>query len=477
MFVNQNDIDGMADFFKEQNRVLLNLKRKVIHIFNTWCKNLKNSEELIELLWGFNRTIMPFCHMINGKQPDLSKGADPQKGYGLDGLLEIKNKARKNKKDDLIGYIIRQDYLKYIKYCMESINKSNLISKLVSKLKKLTILIEIEEFKNKFSNKSLNKFTTEDIKALKLYSDEIIDEIFKDLVAKSLDCLKILLKESDNKERLENECSNSQIEIDLHIHSHYSDCSSQSVGEIICKAKEIGLKTISLTDHNNFEGVCKAIKIGAIFNINVIPGIEVATGIKNSYDLIEDRRDILIYFPDLDNFKDWMQNGLDSYTNDLLSRASDRIHNKKFWGNVPVEEVIEWADKYNGISILAHLGYYNFEKKEKVIELLKKGLDGIEIFNLKYTNYTHYQKNSLAEVIKLILSILKEFIKTNKATKKPLITIGSDAHMLNSIGNIELNSHIIKMINSFLEVPKVFDLKESDNIKLLEHRILTNLHI
>jgi hypothetical protein len=451
MSINQNSedfSDRVKEVLKIQKKLPKNLFQRIFLIFKNWCSTLKNPDEIIKLLWGYNRKIMPFSHKIDGNEPDFSIEKDiHQKGYGLDGLLEIKDKARRIRKDDLLDYIIRQDYLKYLKYCMEIVNESKLIPKLIIKLRRLTILFEIYESKEFSANNSLKKLDLEIIKEIKLYSNEIFDKILAILVDYALDCLKTLLCSSSKPIGHIIKSSKSQLETDLHIHSHYSDCSSQSVGEIICRAEEIGLKTISVTDHNSFEGVCKAIKIGSIFHINVIPGIEVATGIKKSNNWVEDRRDILVYFPDLEKFQKWALNGFDLYTNNLLSKATDRIHNKIYWGNVPVEEVIKWADAHDGISILAHVGYYNYEEKKKVVELLRNGLKGIEIFNMKYHNYPHYGKNSLEEVIEIFLDMIRSYINTNKSNEKPIVTIGSDSHSLDSIGSIELKSQLIKKIN------------------------------
>lgn len=462
-YYNEDITDRINEILKSQKKPLKNLLKRIFLIFKNWCDTLTTSEQIKEILWGVNRKIKPFNHKIEGKYPDFSSGKDiHQKGYGIDGLLEIKHKARRNRKEDLIDYIIQNDYLKYINYCMEKVNSSNNISNIIRNLRRLNIFLEIYEFKDRVLNISSKKIDVEVIKDIKLNSDEKFDNILTLLVDIALDYLKKLLVTSNMPKKQSKNIFESQILMDLHIHSHYSDCSSQSVGEILCKAKEIGLKTISLTDHNNFDGICKAIKIGTIFNIDVIPGIEVATGIKKSNDWIDDRRDILVYFPELDNFQRWALKGFDLYTNELLNKATDRNHDKKFWGNVPVEEVIKWANKHSGISILAHAGYYNYETKENITELLEGGLKGIEIFNLKYTNYNHYAKNSLEEVIELFFNMVKEYVKYNISDKKPILTIGSDSHGSETVGNIILSSGLIFKILSFYK-PSELKINEKTN--------------
>lgn len=68
--------------------------------------------------------------------------------------------------------------------------------------------------------------------------------------------------------------------IDLHTHSHHSD-GSMTPDELVKLAKETGLRAISLTDHDTFDGVKEAVEAGEKYGIEVIPGIEfsvVSTG-------------------------------------------------------------------------------------------------------------------------------------------------------------------------------------------------------
>ena len=59
--------------------------------------------------------------------------------------------------------------------------------------------------------------------------------------------------------------------IDLHLHSHYSD-GHASPADIIRHAAEIGLKTISITDHDHLKGWAEAqltaAKVGSSLGLN-----------------------------------------------------------------------------------------------------------------------------------------------------------------------------------------------------------------
>jgi predicted metal-dependent phosphoesterase TrpH len=80
--------------------------------------------------------------------------------------------------------------------------------------------------------------------------------------------------------------------VDLHVHSTASD-GKYSPAAIIGKAAEIGLKVISLTDHDSIEGIIPALKaVKAFPGLTFIPGVEIST------DLADGEAHILGYFID-----------------------------------------------------------------------------------------------------------------------------------------------------------------------------------
>lgn len=64
---------------------------------------------------------------------------------------------------------------------------------------------------------------------------------------------------------------------DLHTHTTASDGTS-SPADVVQKAKEIGLNTIAITDHDTLGGFDEAMAEGKIQGINVVPGIEISCG-------------------------------------------------------------------------------------------------------------------------------------------------------------------------------------------------------
>lgn len=79
--------------------------------------------------------------------------------------------------------------------------------------------------------------------------------------------------------------------VDLHIHTTYSD-GAHTPFEIVKKARDLGIKTISITDHDTINGIEGAMMFAEELGIEVIPGLEIST------DIEETEVHILAYFID-----------------------------------------------------------------------------------------------------------------------------------------------------------------------------------
>lgn len=73
---------------------------------------------------------------------------------------------------------------------------------------------------------------------------------------------------------------------DLHIHTHYSPCSTNKPAGILARAKKIGLDGIAITDHNEIKGALEAKALNKDPNFEVIIGEEVMT----------DQCEVLVYY-------------------------------------------------------------------------------------------------------------------------------------------------------------------------------------
>ena len=63
------------------------------------------------------------------------------------------------------------------------------------------------------------------------------------------------------------------IDIDLHLHTHYSD-GAESPKDLVERAHREGLRTIAITDHDGIDGVRAAVRAGIPLGMRVIPGLE-----------------------------------------------------------------------------------------------------------------------------------------------------------------------------------------------------------
>ena len=264
--------------------------------------------------------------------------------------------------------------------------------------------------------------------------------------------------------------------IDLHTHSIYSD-GDLTPDELLKKASENNIKTISITDHDNilaYENIkeCECIKKGLI---NLIPGIELSAKtnkgrmhilgygidinnkelnnkmkelknnsfysiiallnqLKIDYGIVFDSNDIKEIFnktgnigrPDLAkllvkyNLSDTVQAAFDKY----LIEAYNKIRSES--KGLTFEECIKLIKNAGGISVLAHPNQLQ-ESDEKLEEILKNmiacGLDGIEVYHSTHTKEDEEKFLNLANKYNLLVSGGSDF---HGQTVKPDITLGQN---------------------------------------------------
>jgi predicted metal-dependent phosphoesterase TrpH len=226
--------------------------------------------------------------------------------------------------------------------------------------------------------------------------------------------------------------------VDLHLHSSVSD-GVLSPAEIVTKAAELGLTTISLTDHDNVDGIAPAMKAAEKYSSLVfIPGLEIST------DTSTGEIHVLGYY--IDHTNPELLTKLGKMRNSRLGRAQKMIEKlsgmgmpiewdrvKRLSGNgsvgrphiaqallekgyidtfkeaftkyiafggpayVPREkmtpsEAIDLITRADGLAVLAHpLGITNLDTLLK--KLVKAGLTGLEVY---YKDYTTEDRESLA---------------------------------------------------------------------------------
>jgi len=224
---------------------------------------------------------------------------------------------------------------------------------------------------------------------------------------------------------------------DLHIHTTASD-GTFSPRRVVREAAKRGIHAIAITDHDTVQGIPEAIQAGKDMNVEVIPGVELAT----------DERGVELHILGL--FIDWENKTLQDTLKNLSVQRIIRMKKMicrlaQFEMNVKFEEVLELAKgeiigrlhlaqvmkkkgyvvsiaeafnkhigdrkacyvpryklsleetilliyRVGGISILAHPMLLH--RDDIIIDLLKKGLGGIEAFcnHQSKESTEHYEK-------------------------------------------------------------------------------------
>ncbi len=123
--------------------------------------------------------------------------------------------------------------------------------------------------------------------------------------------------------------------VDLHIHTFFSDGFYSPV-EIVSKAKQRGLDTISITDHDNLAGIIEAAEEGKKIGVEVIPGLEIST------DVNDKEIHILAYFFEPDNKE--LERYMVFFREERLKRAVRIVDKLKSLGlTISIDDVLEKA--------------------------------------------------------------------------------------------------------------------------------------
>ena len=122
---------------------------------------------------------------------------------------------------------------------------------------------------------------------------------------------------------------------DLHMHTFHSD-GYHSPEKLIEKAKSLGIKILSITDHDSVNGIGKATEYAAKYGIEVIPGVEISTDIRDT------EVHILGYFVDPNN-KD-LEHYLNFFREERHKRAIRMVNKLNILGlDISMDDVLVFA--------------------------------------------------------------------------------------------------------------------------------------
>lgn len=270
---------------------------------------------------------------------------------------------------------------------------------------------------------------------------------------------------------------------DLHIHSKYSLDGELEVPEIIDKCIKNEINIISITDHNSINAIYEAIDSCVISGIDYIPGIEIDcsyNGIdlhllgynidwqSNDFEELEEsvKKKVMSSLPEM--IENLNSLGIQITEDEVVDKAqgklpcgeliaevllkNDEYHSKKilspymnggkrsdmpyvnfyhdfFAQDKPAyvkinymdfDDAIELVKSNNGIPVIAHPGMNFKGKEELVIELLNRGVEGLEVFN----NYHNIKQMEYFADLLIQGSSLMTCGSDFHGKNKPLIDIG-----------------------------------------------------
>lgn len=238
---------------------------------------------------------------------------------------------------------------------------------------------------------------------------------------------------------------------DLHCHTKLSD-GTMGIDDLIILAKNSGVTTLAVTDHDCLAGTVRAELIGKRHGINVIPAVEFsATDSKRN-----SKAHILCYLPDRPErleglcksnslkrkraaqlmvmkiankfpitpefvakccqgstniYKQHIMQALMEcgYTTEIFGELYKMLFTKESKMNVLMDakypeptEIIDAIHEAGGIAVLAHPGFYNnFELLE---ELIAYGLDGVEVWHPENTPEQQEQLKAVAAKHSLVMT-------------------------------------------------------------------------
>ncbi|SEN06974.1 PHP domain-containing protein [Lihuaxuella thermophila] len=242
--------------------------------------------------------------------------------------------------------------------------------------------------------------------------------------------------------------------VDLHCHTTASD-GLLTPAQVVRLAKEAGLAAVAITDHDTVAGVEEAKQAGSELGVEVVPGVEIST-LWNGREI-----HMLGYFidtqhPDLLNklkaqrevrklrnrmmIEKLNELGIDITMEEVeakkrgpnlnvgrphiaevlidkgvvqsMDEAFDRFLGRDGLAYVTPERIspqdaIELVHASGGVAVIAHPGLY--ERDELIPELVRKGLNGIEVNHPDHPEQAKERYRLLAEQYQLIATAGSDF--------------------------------------------------------------------
>lgn len=224
--------------------------------------------------------------------------------------------------------------------------------------------------------------------------------------------------------------------VDLHLHSTCSD-GAYSPPRLVEMAKAVGLAAIAIADHDNIDGIAEAVMTGPLFDVEVLPAVELSVSWQGFDDIHLLGYCFDYHQPALCEALEDFRNFRESRNERILDRVNELLHQegraaidfsevlqqaegtlgrphiamllvakgyardmedafqhylvpcnmpKRFF---PLDQAIDLIHNAGGVTSLAHPPYITTDRKElmRLLDLfIPLGLDGIEAYSNRATN-------------------------------------------------------------------------------------------
>ena len=256
--------------------------------------------------------------------------------------------------------------------------------------------------------------------------------------------------------------------VDLHVHTNASD-GSYEPEEVVRLATEAGLQAVAITDHDNTNGLARAMEAGARLGLEIIPGIELSADYKGievhilgyyidpKAESLCDLLEIALRNREVRNrtiVEKLRQEGIDVSMEELRQRHPGTVLGRPHIGllmmekgyvesvkqsfreymgkgakcyvpkiNMPMKRAISRILDAGGVPVLAHPFQYelNDPQLRELIELVKgMGCKGMECVYARYDEEQRQYLLDLAEEYGLIATAGSDY----HGTPKPDILLG-----------------------------------------------------
>ncbi len=267
---------------------------------------------------------------------------------------------------------------------------------------------------------------------------------------------------------------------DLHCHTKLSD-GTMGIDDIIILAKNSGVTTLAITDHDSLAGTTRAVMLGERYGVNVIPAVEFSATDKKRNSKVH----ILCYLPDRPErleglckknseirkkaarlmvvkvaakfpvsaefilkcaqgstniYKQHIMQALMEcgYTTTIFGDLFKLLFTKQSRVNVlgtaavypEPQEIIEAIHEAGGIAVLAHPGFYdNFELLDEIGDIL----DGVEVWHPENTPEQQELLKKKAKQYSLVMTGGSDFHGAFNMYPVKLGEYGPDEESLNGL--------------------------------------------